>query len=132
MSTLKVDKQMKRGERDWLSYDAISATKWIDNRPVILLSNYHNPSVVQEINIKVKGSKEKVKVSCPAVIREYNTYMGGVDLCNQMKVFMRLTKGARSDFTFEYSSILWNISVANSKIVYDKIQSTATMSSRDF
>ena len=53
---------------------------------MILLSNYHNPSVVQEINRRVKGSKEKVKVSCPAVICEYNTYMGGVDLCNQMKV----------------------------------------------
>ena len=92
MSTLKPDKQIKRGQHDWLAYDTISATKWIDNRPVILLSNYHNPSVVQEINIRVKGSKEKVKVSCPAVICEYNMYMGGVDLCDQMKVFMRLTK----------------------------------------
>ena len=39
--TLKADKQMKRGEHDWLAYDAISATKWMNNRSVILLSNYH-------------------------------------------------------------------------------------------
>ena len=83
MPTLKVNKPMKRGEHDWLPCDTISATNWMDNRSVILLSNYHNPSVVQEINRRVKGSKEKVKVSCPAVIREYNTYMGGVDLCDQ-------------------------------------------------
>ena len=53
---------------------------------MILLSNYHNPSVVQEINRRVKGSKEKVKLSCPAVICECNTYMAGVDLRDQMKV----------------------------------------------
>ena len=64
-STLNADKQMKRGEHDWLACDTISATKWMDNRSVILLSNYHNPSVVQEINRRVQGSKEKVKVlSC--------------------------------------------------------------------
>ena len=39
--TLKADKQMKRGEHDWLACDAISATKWMNNRSVILLSNYH-------------------------------------------------------------------------------------------
>ena len=86
MPILKDDKQMKTGKSDWLPCDTISATKWMDNRSVILLSNYHNPSVVQQIYRRVKGSKEKVKVSCPAVICEYNTYMGGVDLCNQMKV----------------------------------------------
>ena len=59
--TLKADKQMKRGVHDWLPCDTISTTKWMDNRSVILLSNYHNPSVVQEINRRAKSSKEKVK-----------------------------------------------------------------------
>ena len=63
MPTLKADKQMKRGEHDWLACDTISAIKWMDNRSVIIVSNFHNPSVAQEINRRVKGSKEKVKVS---------------------------------------------------------------------
>ena len=85
--TLKADTQMKRGEHDWLACDIISAIeKWMDNRSVILLSNYNNQNVVQEINRRVKGSKEKVKISCPAVICVCNTYIGGVDLCDQMKV----------------------------------------------
>ena len=48
---------------------------------------------------------------------------------------MRLIEWLRSDFTFEYSSILWTLlinSAVNSKIMYDKIQSTAAMSSMDF
>ena len=73
MPTLEANKQMKRGEHDWLACDTILATKWMENRSVILLSSYHNPSVVQEINRRIKGSKEKVKESYPTVIREYNT-----------------------------------------------------------
>ena len=98
MLILKDDKQMKTGKSDWLPCDTISATKWMDNRSVILLSNYHNPSVVQEINRRVKGSKEKVKVSCPAVICEYNTYMGGVDLCDQMKVYYEVDQRSKVRF----------------------------------
>ena len=91
MPTLNADKQMKRGEHDWLACNTIFAAKWMDNRSVILLSICHNPSVVQETNRRVKGSKETVKVSCPAVIREYNTYMGGVDLCDKMKASYEVT-----------------------------------------
>ena len=98
MPTLKDNKQMKRGEHDWLACDTISATKWMDNRSVILLSNYHNPSVVQEINRRVKGSKEKMKVSCPTVIREYNMYMGGVDLCDQVKVSYEVDRRSKVRF----------------------------------
>ena len=131
-STLNADKQMKRGEHDWLACDTISATKWMDNRSVILLSNYHNPSVVQEINRRVKGSKEKVKVSCPAVIREYNTYMGGVDLCDQMKVSYEVDRRSKVRFYLRVFFDFLDISVVNWKTVYGKIQSTAAMSSMDF
>ena len=130
--TLQVDKQMKRGEHDWSACDTISATKWMDNRSVILLSNYHNPSVVQEINRRVKGSKEKVKVSCPAVIREYNTYMGGVDLCDQMKVSYEVDRRIKVRFYLRVFFDFLDISVVNLKTVYDKIQSTSAMSSMDF
>ena len=98
MSTLKANKQMKRGEHDWLACDTISATKQMDKQSVILLSNYHNPSVVQEINRTVKGSKEKVKVSCPAVICEYNTHMEGVDLCDQMMVSYEVDQRSKVRF----------------------------------
>ena len=89
---------MKKGEHDWLACDTISTTKKMDNWSVILLSNYHNLSVVQEISRRVKGSKEKVKVSCPAVIHEYNTYMGGVDLYDQIKVSYEFYQRSRVRF----------------------------------
>ena len=120
MPTLKANKQMKRGEHDWLACDTISTTKWMD------------PSVAQEINSRVKGSKEKVKVSSPAVIREYNMYMGAVDLCNQMKVSNEVDQRSKVRFYLRVFFYFLDISVVNFKIVYDKIQSTAAMSSMGF
>ena len=89
---------MKRGEHDWLACDSISATKWMDNKAVMLLSNYHDPSDVYQIQRRVKGSKDKMQVSCPTVIHEYNQYMGGVDLSDQMKVYYQVDQ--RSKFRF--------------------------------
>ena len=132
MPTLKADQQMKRGEHDWLACDTISATKWMDNWSVILLSNCHNPDVVQEINRRVKGSKERVKVSCPAVIREYNMYIGVVDLHDQVKVSYEVDRRSKVRFYLRLFSDFLDISIVISKIVYDKIQSTAAMSSMDF
>ena len=104
----------------------------MDNRSVILLSNYHNPNVVQEINRRVKGSKQKVKISCPAVICVYNTYIGGVDLCDQMKVSYEVDWRSKVRFYLQVFFDFLYISVVNLKIVYDKIQSIAAMSSTDF
>ena len=84
------------------------------------MSNYHNPSVVQETNRRVKGSKEKVKVSCPAVIHEHNTYMGGVDLCDQMTVSYEVDRRNKVRLYLRVFFDYMDISVVNSTIVYDK------------
>ena len=132
MPTLKQDKQVKCGKHDWQACQSLSATKWMDNKSVILLSNYHDPKSVRDIDRQVKGSKEKVKISCPTVIHEYNQHMGGVDLCDQMKVSYQVDR--RSKFRF-YLGIFFDfldIGVVNSKIIYDKMDSTIGMLAMDF
>ena len=96
ISSLKQDKQMKRGKHDWQACQTLYVTKWIDNKSVILLSNYHDPRVVGDTKRRVMGSKDKVKVSCPTVICDYNQY------------FLHFL----------------DISVVNPKIIYDKMDST--------
>ena len=86
MPVLKHGKEMKCGELDWFSSNHLSAIKWMDNKSVILLSNYFNLKETQQVEWRVKGSKDKVKVTCASVIQEYNQFMGGVDLSDQMKV----------------------------------------------
>ena len=64
MPVLKHDKEMKRGGHDWFSSNHLSAIKWTDNMLVILLSNYFNPKQMQQIELRVKDLKDKVKVTC--------------------------------------------------------------------
>ena len=98
MQVLKHDKEMKCGENDWFSSNHHSAIKWMDNKSVIPLSNYFNPNETHQIERRVKGSKDKVKVTCPSsVIQEYNQVMGGVDLSDQMKVTYEVDR--RSKFS---------------------------------
>ena len=76
---------MKRGEHDWLSAIGLPVIKWMDNKSVILPTNCFYSKAIQQIDQRVKRS-EKVNVSCPSVVHEYNQFIGGVGLCGQMKV----------------------------------------------
>ena len=58
----------------------------MDNKLVMLLTNYFNPRATQQIDWWVEESKEKVKVSYPSVVHEYNQFIIWVEFCDQMKV----------------------------------------------
>ena len=58
--------------------------------------------------------------------------MGGVGLCDQMKISYEVDQRSKVRFYLWVFFNFLDISVVNSKIVYDKIQSTAAMSSMDF
>ncbi|XP_018562168.1 piggyBac transposable element-derived protein 4-like [Anoplophora glabripennis] len=82
---LKTDKAMKRGEADWrVSNDGIAALKWMDRRSVLLLGNYHDPSIMETTSRKKKNGCAE-EIPCPRMIRDYNTHMGYVDRFDMMK-----------------------------------------------
>ncbi|KAJ8351852.1 hypothetical protein SKAU_G00233280 [Synaphobranchus kaupii] len=56
----------------------LHVVKWYDNRSVTLLSDYIGASPVTEV--ERWDQKVITKVPCPAVVKEYNKNMGGVDL----------------------------------------------------
>ena len=58
--------------------------------------------------------------------------MGGVDLLDQMKVSYDVDRRSKVRFYLRVFFDFLDISVVKLKIVYDKIQSTAAMSSMDF
>ena len=55
---LKHDREMKHCEHDWFSSNHLSAIKWMDNKSFILLSNYFNQKETQQIERRVKRSKD--------------------------------------------------------------------------
>ena len=43
------DKQKESGEHDWLLANGFSVIKWMDNKSVMLLTNYFNPRATQQL-----------------------------------------------------------------------------------
>ena len=75
---LKEDKCLSRGQLDYRSTpSSITVFKWKDSKSVHFVSNYHG---IEEILVQRKQKDgSKVMVSCPQVVKDYNSFMGGVD-----------------------------------------------------
>ena len=58
--------------------------------------------------------------------------MGGVDLCDEMKVSYQVDRRSKLRFYLRIFFDFLDIGVVNSKIIYDKMDSTIGMSAMDF
>ncbi|RXN16689.1 piggyBac transposable element-derived 2-like protein [Labeo rohita] len=65
------------------------AVKWYDNRSVTLLSDYVGAHPVTHVQRWDRGSKAITDVPCPAVVRDYNQHMGGLDLLDSLIALYR-------------------------------------------
>ena len=114
------DKQIKRGDWEFLFSGNTMACKWMNNRSVLLLS-----SALERMNDKLsvqrreKGSKTKSSAPCPKVVKIYNSGMGGVDLMDQRTAAYRLD---RKSSVKSYLCILFDlmdIAFVNSYFIYN-------------
>lgn len=82
----KSDKELKKEGRG--SYDSkidtnsgIVGCKWFDNKFVHLFSNNIGPEPTNEVQRWSTRSKIRIPVQRAAVVKEYYSFMGGIDLC---------------------------------------------------
>ena len=81
------DNQMKRNGRGSIvekqctleNNHVVSAMKWFDNRGVHLVSNYMGSFPVQQIERYDRCRGSYITIDCPAAVKEYNAFMGGID-----------------------------------------------------
>lgn len=99
----------------------VSAVVWKDNKPVNLLSTYIGAEPATTVTRFDKARKERVPISCPKVVREYNAHMGGVDLLDSFIGRYHVTMKSRKwTMRLFYHSL--DISIINAWIMYKKIQ----------
>ena len=81
-------KAMGRGSFDWRVEEACSscAVRWFDNRPVNLVSTAVGIQPMGTIRRWDRKDKKYVDIPCPAVIKHYNSFMGGIDLHDSLTV----------------------------------------------
>ena len=75
------DKQMKRGDCEFIFSGNKMACKRIDNWSVLLLSfALKRMNDILSVQRREKGSKTKSSVPSPKVVKLYNSGIGGVDV----------------------------------------------------
>lgn len=120
MPIMKNDKLMKRGDVEFQYSINVVAVKWFDNRGVTLVgTNLDGCDQVSSVLRRVKGQSAKVPVSCPAIVKEYNAGMGGVDLLDQRTAAYKLDRKASSGrYYLRLFFDLMDIAVVNSHVVF--------------
>ena len=111
---------MKRGDCEFNCSDNTMASKWIDNRLVLLLpSALERMNDILSVQRKEKGSKTKPLVPCPKVVKLYNSGMGGVDLMDQRNAAYRLDRQSSVRFYSRIFFDLKDIACVNSYLIYN-------------
>jgi hypothetical protein len=110
----------ERGLIRWFRKDNIVFISWKDKKEVKLISSVHSASDVSVCNRQIREhgkSWEKVQIPQPQAIKDYNTYMGGVDLSDQLISYYTVRQK-----TLKYYKTLFfhciDIAVTNSYILH--------------
>lgn len=121
-SVLKSEKQLKsegRGSFDFATEqnENILIAKWFDNKTVHVTSNYKGITPIANVKRWSTAEKKYIEVGRPEIIREYNSYMGGVDL-NDMLVALYRIKHSVKRYYLRIIYHLIDISIVNAWILY--------------
>ena len=106
----------------------ILAQSWLDTKPVYFLSTIHKPhyppgTAEKNTVVKRRGDARGVDVSCPPLLHDYNTGMGGVDLNDRQRKFYSL---GRRSYTW-YRRVLFHmlqVTLHNSYILMKRVSSS--------
>ncbi|KAK8376728.1 hypothetical protein O3P69_009975 [Scylla paramamosain] len=82
LKTIKqiVKKSTRRGTVDYTTSDGgILAVRWKDNKVFTLLSTDLGVELMSGISRYCSDTKQRKKITCPSVIKNYNANMGGTD-----------------------------------------------------
>ncbi|XP_049517347.1 piggyBac transposable element-derived protein 3-like [Dermacentor silvarum] len=119
---LKSEKQLKqegRGSSDsMVSGDGkLILKRWMDNRAVTMASNFLGIDGEDEVSRWSKADGTFINVKRPAVVREYNRSMGGVDKTDFLISLYRTSIRSRK-WTLKAITHFMNLAVTNSWLEY--------------
>ena len=57
-------------------------SKWMDNKPVHIISNFHDTEQTMILRRQKDGSR--LEFPCPTAVKDYNSYMRGVDKADML------------------------------------------------
>jgi len=117
---MKKDSLYKPGDIEFAQCDDISVCRWKDrgSKPVTVISSMHNASHSEIVHRK-NSRGEKIAISCPSSIADYNRYMGGVDKFDQYMAAYSICQKSRRWWVKMFYYLL-DTSIVNSFLMYKK------------
>ena len=110
------DKKLSKGEITTYSDLPITGIKWMDKRPVSLLSTIHDDSVTRRSRFSSRGIE---MVQKPVMIQEYNKYMGGVDKADQLVTYYGFPHTSKKWWKRVFFHLL-DTTIVNAYIMYNQ------------
>lgn len=103
------EKRLPRGHYQFRIHDQLVAMSWFDRRGVYLLSTIHPPKNPDGTlpTIPRKNGREQVDVPCPPAQVDYQKYMGGVDLSDQLIKTFSVVRKSRKAWKKEEALRVW-------------------------
>lgn len=114
-------KAIKRGEYEEFvtNFDGtdISNVYWKDNKIVVMLSSFIGSEPSQIVQRYDRKKKERVHIPCPAIVKQYNKHMGGVDLLDSYIGKSRIKMRSRKWYMRIFYHLL-DVTIINSWLLY--------------
>ncbi|KAA8589932.1 hypothetical protein FQN60_013297, partial [Etheostoma spectabile] len=119
----RLDRRAPRGAIRWIREGPVVFVQWRDTRDVLMCSTIHAAHGEDTVQRRIKGADGRWSVqdlSIPPAIKDYNKYMGGVDLSDALigyyTILNKTEKWYRS-FLFHFV----DIAVVNAFILYKEL-----------
>jgi len=96
------------------------ATGWEDNRTVYILSTFNPSSQPNSAKSRrwSKGERRYIDVDTPSIIRDYNEYMGGVDIADAKRSYYKIRIKQLRRWYLQVVFYLLDTAINNAHIIY--------------
>ena len=117
---IKEDCDLKnRGDYDYVldANSNIGVLKWMDNRSVLLCSNFVGAEPIDTCSRFSRREKRRVEVKRPNMVTEYSRYMGGVDLHDMLNGLYSIDRRGNK-FYFRLCHYLFGVCCVNGWLLH--------------
>ena len=114
---------MKKREIEAQYFEGVSVVKWIDVKPVMMLSTLDSRNKKNTITVprRQNSRADKVDVEVPAIVERYNKPMRGTDLVDQKTTVYAIDRKSPGKY---YCRLFWDyidVALVNAHIIYKKL-----------